>query len=507
MTITPGDSRYESMLRGYNHRFIPRPGRVHVAHTARDVVAVVGEAVAAGKRIAVRSGGHCFEDFAASPDIDALVDMSQMAHVHHDQRRRAFAVEAGATLGGVYETLFKNWGLTIPGGTCPDVGIGGHIAGGGFGTLSRTYGTVVDHLYAVEVVVVGRSGRPRVIVATRDPADPHRDLWWAHTGGGGGNFGVVTRYWLRDPAVTSADPAELLPKAPGSMRTTALLWPWRSLSERDVAAVLRNFGRWCGDNGRRPDTPNRGLVPILEARHRSVERLQAPGLFVGAVIDETAPGARERIAAYFADVTAGVEAVPARTESVRPWLEFVSAPPAGSTGADGLRRFKTKGAFLRREYTERQLAAIHRHLTAENYRNPAAHLLLIGYGGKINSVAPGATASPHRNAAMIAEYSASWATPAEDDANLAWLREFYRDVYADTGGVPGFDEVSDGSYINYPDIDLADPRWNTSGLPWHTLYYKDNYARLREIKRRYDPRQVWRHALSVQPDRDGSGRQ
>jgi FAD/FMN-containing dehydrogenase len=53
--------------------------------------------------------------------------------------------------------------------------------------------------------------------------------------------------------------------------------------------------------------------------------------------------------------------------------------------------------------------------------------------------------------------------------------------------------------INHPDVDLADPEWNTSGVPWHTLYYKDNYPRLQQIKSRWDPGNVFHHALSIRP--------
>ena len=63
--------------------------------------------------------------------------------------------------------------------------------------------------------------------------------------------------------------------------------------------------------------------------------------------------------------------------------------------------------------------------------------------------------------------------------------------------VPG--EVCDGAMINHPDVDLADPEWNTSGVPWHTLYYKDNYPRLQRVKARWDPRNVFHHALSIRP--------
>ena len=89
--------------------------------------------------------------------------------------------------------------MTIPAGESPDLGVGGHVLGGAFGFLCRQHGLAADHLYGVEVVVVDETGTARSVVATREPSDPNRELWWAHTGGGGGNFGIVTRYWFRSP--------------------------------------------------------------------------------------------------------------------------------------------------------------------------------------------------------------------------------------------------------------------------------------------------------------------
>ncbi|WP_410876320.1 BBE domain-containing protein [Nocardia sp. A7] len=77
----------------------------------------------------------------------------------------------------------------------------------------------------------------------------------------------------------------------------------------------------------------------------------------------------------------------------------------------------------------------------------------------------------------------------------------YRDVHAETGGVPVPNEAYGGSYINYPDPDLADAAWNTSGLPWHAFYYGDNYRRLLAVKAAADPRNVFQHQLSIgRPD-------
>ena len=83
------------------------------------------------------------------------------------------------------------------------------------------------------------------------------------------------------------------------------------------------------------------------------------------------------------------------------------------------------------------------------------------------------------------------------EKNLAWVRAFYRDLFAESGGVPVPGDAYDGTFINHPDTDFADPTLNTSGVPWHKLYYKENYPRLQRIKARWDPRNVFRHALSI----------
>ena len=90
-----------------------------------------------------------------------------------------------------------------------------------------------------------------------------------------------------------------------------------------------------------------------------------------------------------------------------------------------------------------------------------------------------------------------WLDPRDEAKNLAWVRAFYRDLFAETGGVPVPGDAYDGALINHPDTDLADAAWNTSGVPWSTLYYQDNYARLQRIKAQYDPCNVFRHALSI----------
>ena len=119
----------------------------------------------------MRSGGHCLEGFVDDPAVECVIDLSRMDSVYYDPGQRAFAVEAGATFGRLYPALDMGWGVTLPGSTCPSVGVGGHVIGGGFGALSRLHGCISDHLYAVESVVVDANGKAKPVIATRDEGD------------------------------------------------------------------------------------------------------------------------------------------------------------------------------------------------------------------------------------------------------------------------------------------------------------------------------------------------
>jgi FAD binding domain-containing protein/berberine-like enzyme len=500
VTITADDPRYESLVEGYNHRFVGQPDYVRLVRTTEQAVAAVQEAVTAGKRIAVRSGGHCFEDLTANPDVKVLLDMSQFNEVGYDTERAAFVVGAGAQLGPIYRTLYTGWGVTIPAGTCFEVGIGGHLIGGGYGPLSRRDGLVVDHLYAVEVVVVDESGTAKAVVATREPDDPHHDLWWAHAGGGGGNFGVATRFWLRSPGVTSDDPADQLPKPPKTMRKRFVMWSWEQLTEEKFTTLVRNYCDWYERNSA-PDSPGRQLWSNLIITHK------CSGMFgITSVIDADVPDSQEILDGQFAAMSEGLGVGYAMdVQEVVPWMS--KWLPSYSWPSDPNGRYKNKAGYLRKGLSDRQIAVAYKHLTDDGYTNPMGCLILTGFGGQVNAVPSDATAVAQRDSILKASYSTGmWLTPDEDEKSLAWVQEYYRDIYADTGGVPVRDEINDGSYIGYPDVDLADPAWNTSGVPWSTLYHGHNYPRLQQVKRRYDPRDVFRHTLSVRlPEEPSDG--
>ena len=156
----------------------------------------------------------------------------------------------------------------------------------------------------------------------------------------------------------------------------------------------------------------------------------------------------------------------------------------------------TADALLRKRLTDRQIGVAYYYLTRSD-DVLGGMLGLATYGGRINTVASEATASAQRHAILDMACTTGWLDPQEEAKNLAWVRSFYQDLFAETGGVPVPGERYDGAFINHPDTDLADPALNTSGVPWPTLYYQARYPRLQRVKARWDPRNVFRHALSI----------
>ncbi|WP_308250068.1 FAD-binding oxidoreductase [Sphaerisporangium fuscum] len=520
ITVTGIDDRYAALCQGFNQRWTARPDYVKVVRSTAEVVGALDEALNSGRtRVTVRSGGHCYENFVADHEVQVIIDMGQMDRVHYDPAMKAYCVEAGATNWHSYTRLYRESGLTLPAGSCYSVGAGGHICGGGYGLLSRQHGLTVDYLYAVEVVVVRREPRgdyqAKPVVARRDDDGELRDLWWAHTGGGGGNFGVITRYWFKD-----------LPRPPINVWLSAVAWDWDGLTYDAFARLVGNFGRFCAENSA-PGGEYAGLFSILKLAHRKAGKIA-----LITQVDATNPAAgRDRLDAFLSQIEDGLDLPRSEYDldlgehpqilgahedpRLMPWIQATQTlNPSGDN-----RRGKYKSAYMRKPFPDDQIEVMWNFLSGTRdesdpgsdydntrYANAEALIQVDTYGCRINAVGSHETAVPQRDSIMKLQYQTYWTDPDEDHVHERWLRELYRRVYLSSGGVPvpaaadgAVDPaaVTDGCYINYPDRDLGSPEWNTSGVPWYRLYYGDNYERLLRVKRAWDPHDVFRHDQSI----------
>ncbi|MGV9823245.1 FAD-binding oxidoreductase [Nocardia xishanensis] len=488
------DPRYDELTTGVNQRWVARPEYIAVPRTIEQVVTAVQRAVDEHRTLTVRSGGHCLADHVFNDSVTAVIDMSAMTGITYDERHRAFGVEAGALLLNVYDELYKSWGVTIPGGFCYSVGIGGHVCGGGFGLLSRRDGLTVDHLWGVEIVVVGQDRVARSVLATRDPSDPNQDLWWGNTGGGGGNFGVITRYWFRSPGARGSAPRDQLVNPPEKVIVSAVPVPWKALTKEQFVRLLRNVGQWYEANSA-PDSPYVALSGSVTLTHAS-----SGTITLLTQIDAGAPDAANLLDRYLRSLLDGVadaSIIPA--PKTYPWLRATRLLSTGSViGNNPAVRSDNHAAYHLRGHTDAQAEIIHAALTSDAVHNHHAMVVVNPVGGRVGAVGPAETAVAQRGAIMKVLYQSLWTEPADDAANIAWATRLFRAVYADTGNVPVPNDRTDGCYINYPDTGVADPDANLSGIPWHELYYKGNYARLQSVKSAWDPHDIFHHPQSIQ---------
>jgi hypothetical protein len=357
-------------------------------------------------------------------------------------------VGAGALLIDVYDRLAKA-GATIPAGSCPTVGVGGLALGGGIGFASRKLGTTADNVLALTIVTADG----RVLTCDRSR---NADLYWACRGGGGGNFGVVTGFRFRIHPVNRAS-------------YFVLTWPWTSMEEA-VAA-------WQRFAPRAPD----GLFSVCRlATGASQPTVQAFGQFFGS---EPALVKLLKPLRDGASLTTGTSSY---LDLMERWagcktltLDECHPSPSGSLGRD---RFAAKSDYVAKRLPPAGIAILRRWVERRQGRGGGA-AILDSYGGAINRVAPGATAFVHRRELFSIQYYASSGNAAGDAPALAWLRGFRS---AMRPFVSGF------AYQNYIDADLVD---------WERAYYGSNYPRLRRVKSKYDPDNVFRFRQSIRPER------
>ena len=214
--VRPEDSDYDTARLLFNPRFDgQRPAGIAFCQNPSDVAECLAFVRRFGVAVTPRSGGHSYAGFSSGPGL--VVDVTRMNAVT-DVGSGTARVGAGTRLVDLYAGL-DAYGVTVPGGSCPTVGVAGLVLGGGIGVVSRAYGTLSDNLRSVQIVTP--DGTTRECDASRDS-----DLFWACRGGGGGNFGIATAFTF------NTHPAE-------QMVLFFLNWSWSNASR-----VITGWQSW-----------------------------------------------------------------------------------------------------------------------------------------------------------------------------------------------------------------------------------------------------------------------
>jgi FAD/FMN-containing dehydrogenase len=439
--IRPDDEAYEEARRVYNAMVDVRPAAIVRCATEDDVVAVVRLAAEKGMDLAVRGGGHSVPGFGTAEGA-IVADLSGLQSVRVDDATRT-ASAGGGTTWGRFNDLTAAHGLATTGGIISTTGIGGLTLGGGIGYLCRGHGLSCDNLVSARVVTADGS------LVTADENE-NADLFWALRGGGG-NFGVVTEFTYRlHPVTTIYGGPMFFELADGA----AVLRYFRDF----IATAPREFGGF----------PAFQIAPPLPF----VPENRAGEPFVALVSCWTGPEEEGR------QILDGFRAVSA------PVAEHIGPMPypALNSAFDGLvppgLQHYWKAAYVR-DLTDEAIAVHMEHGPKVPTVNSTVHLYPID--GAVHDVPGDATAFGHRDANFAPVIAGMWPDPADNEANIRWVRDYYAAIapHSDAGG-----------YINFASPDDQDKVADNYGA---------NYRRLGEIKRRYDPDNLFHLNQNIKP--------
>jgi hypothetical protein len=386
------------------------------------------------------------------------------------------------------------------------VGAGGHISGGGYGLLSRLHGLTCDWLTAVDILTVDAKGIvvPRTVDAKTDP-----DLFRACRGAGGGNFGVITSYVF-----------DKLPAAPAEVMQAHIQFLWADLSEDRFVQLLKSFGEYWETRGQDPDTW--GMFSVMSLSHRSSQGFGMSVQFCnpdGTCKDLTAlnqyldrfvqcGGATTHVApttmhgaaitSSAAPDTATQECLGTHTVRRRTWL----AATADNAGGPGGSRGKYKSAYLKRGFSDAEARCMYKHMGREipGVDLRGSIIEIDSYGGAINRKdLIKTTAVAQRSSIIKMQPMTFWSKPEDDAVRSQWIREMYTELFSGPDsdpqhpGTPYPNDHYEGCYINYPDKDMLANQY------WPDLYFgvEGLYPFLQDVKRKYDPNNIFHHALSI----------
>ena len=427
---------YDEARSVWNAMIDRRPALIARCLGAADVVAGVNAARTHGLPLSIKGGGHNIAGLAVC-DGGLMLDLSQMRGVWVDTAARRARAQAGCLLADVdRETQLH--GLAAVLGFVSATGCAGLTLGGGFGYLSRRFGWTTDNLASVDLVTA--EGR-----LVRASAEENPDLFWGLRGGGG-NFGVATSFEYR-----------LHPVGPQILGGAIA---WRGEEAAEVLEMYRSLVA----RAPRELTCVAGLrlAPPAPWIAADVHGKPIVALFVcyTGPLDEG-----ERLLAPLKAFRRPVGDVVQKRTYVSQQSLLDATQPKG-------RRYYWKSEYLRTLEPELLAGAIDH---ASRLISPHSAILIFPLGGAIADQPEDSSAVGNRDAAFVLNIASAWQSPADDDGNVEWARAAWRDLRRFSSG---------GTYINFLTED--------DGLDRTRAAYRGNYERLAEIKRTWDPANLFR---------------
>jgi FAD/FMN-containing dehydrogenase len=442
--VRPDHPGYDELRKVFNGMIDRRPALIARCTGPADVIAAVNHARDNGLALSVRAGGHGVTGDAVC-DAGVCIDLRPMTGIRVDPRRRTAHVQAGASWGQL-DRETQQFGLAVTGGRVPDTGVAGLTLGSGSGWLERKLGLTCDSLRSIDLVTADG----RLLVASESE---NAELFWGLRGGGG-NFGVVTSFEFALHPVG--------PLVVGGM----MLHP--GARARDVTRHFRDFMATA------PEEVGAGLAfisapdaPFVPAFARGLPMVGMIVCYVGPV--ERAEEVLRPLRAFGPPIKDFVGPMP--YVAVQKLLE-----PGSLHGKENywkahfLADLPDDAVDVLVEYSQRVPSTL-------------TQAVLMPLGGAIARVDEDAMAFGQRAAAWNLHILSMWEDPADAARQVAWTRDFHAAMRPYATG---------GAYLNFIG--------NEGNERVRAAFGPEKYARLVELKRRYDPENLFRLNQNIPPD-------
>lgn len=537
--IDMNDFRFNTLQKGFNLRWPNNRENganfIYICTTPQDVINAASDALLKGHRITVRSGGHCYENFVNQKlDNDgdkplSIIDLSEMRGMRYGEdstvsspydanAKYKFSSMTGNQNWDGYNTLYKSANRTIPGGSCYSVGSGGHVLGGGYGLLSRLHGLTVDWLSGIDILVPNQNGTqliPKHI--NLDSTEIDKNLFIACRGGGGGNFGIVLTYYYKE-----------LPIAPQEVYLLTLTYPWIDFeNQNQFDHFMKTYWQWLSDNDQYwdsddPKLANGGLFTLMKVQHRATGDINLIIQYTG--LTGTVGGDQDTPFIHFVETMNAAAGFSPKVGTEFKWnsptlrnlhneitlqnpvadarkMDWLYATQTLNGSGDNLRA-KYKSVYQKGQFGQQELNTLWTYLNnSAETRLTQTWVQFDSYGGCINTndEVNNPTAVYQRKSLIKSQFQSHWMKEQDDEFQIAWMKQFYQDYFLEYNGKPYENEVYEGCYINYPDIDMK-YLYTAQGeidLKWLALFYGDKVQLLHTTKTQVDSQNLFYHELSI----------
>ena len=441
--VLPGDPTYDEVRQIWNGMIDRSPGVIARCKSADDVVMAVNFARDNNQLLSVRGGGHNIAGNAVC-DHGVMIDLSLLNHVQVDESERRAFVEPGCTLADVDEATQK-YGLATPVGINSTTGIAGLTLGGGFGWLSRKYGMTIDNLVSANVVTA--DGRQLLANETENA-----DLFWALRGGGG-NFGIVTRFEF-----------QLHPVGP-EVLSGLIVFPFEQ-----AKSIITQFAKFTESA---PDDLSVWMVSR-----------KAPPL---PFLPESVHGKEVVVLAicYAGDPAEGEKLIAPLREFGDAHGEHVGVQPfaAWQQAFDPLLTPGARNYWKSHNFNSLSEGVIDAAIEyAGKLPSPQCEIFIASLGCAASRPEPESMAYSSRDANYVLNVHGRWDLAEDDEACISWAREFFAKTKPYASG---------GAYINFLTQDEAERTESA---------YGPTFARLHAVKKKFDPNNLFRMNQNIKPE-------